>query len=75
MAVKVSLGYSLMGPALMGWELMPPLLTLNGSADSETVGYCHLGEGTLGSHIVSRGQQLGTCTLGGHPTSSFLRAT
>lgn len=34
---------------------MPPSLTLDDSADSEAVGYCHLGEGTLGSHIVSRG--------------------
>lgn len=35
---------------------MSSLLTLDSSADSEAVGYCHLGEGTLGSHIVSFGK-------------------
>lgn len=38
---------------------MSSLLTLDSSADSEAVGYCHLGEGTLGSHIVSRGPAAG----------------
>lgn len=40
------------------------LLTLDSSADSEAVGYCHLGEGTLGSHIVSRGPAAGNVCPG-----------
>lgn len=34
---------------------MSSLLTLDSSADSEAVGYCHVGEGTLGSHTSEQG--------------------